>query len=45
MNFSDDRMVLRIKNNISALVMNKTDIQKKIRIYFKARYDTDTSEI
>ena len=28
MNLSDDRMVVIINNNISALVMNETDIKK-----------------
>ena len=45
MNLSDDRMVVIINNNISALVMNKTGIKIIMRMYLKARYDTNTSEI
>ena len=45
MNLSDDRMVVIINNNITAQVMNETDIKKSIRMYFRTRYDADTSEI
>ena len=44
MNLIDDSMVIIINNNITAQVINGTDI-KKFRIYFRSRYDTNTSEI
>ena len=43
MNLSYNSIVIIIKNNISAQVMNEVDIKTSIRMYYRPRYDKDNS--
>ena len=43
MNLSYNSIVIIIKNNISAQVMNEVDIKTSIKMCFRANYDKENS--
>ena len=45
MNLSVNSIVIILKNNISAQVMNEVDIKKSIRMYSRASYNEENSEM
>ena len=45
MNISVNSIVIILKNNISAQVMNEVDIKKSLRMYSRASYNDENSEM
>ena len=45
MNLSVNNIVIILKDNILAQVMNEVDIKKSIRMYFRVSYNKENSEI